>query len=126
MPPIQRGLVLAKTTTLIRFGIATQSTPLTINSIKRLPILRFPPLTWMNWDLMRLTEEYKVFDIVYFEGNYEEVFDKYFGMWDMPATRNGMMSGYTSWYNYFQKIDENIIFTIPMPYDEVINKYVNY
>ncbi|MBO5361025.1 MAG: alpha-galactosidase [Clostridia bacterium] len=51
----------------------------------------------------------QVFDIVYFEGDYEDVFDKYFGMWDMPATRNGMMSGYTSWYNYFQNIDEKII-----------------
>ncbi len=54
-------------------------------------------------------EPLQVFDIVYFEGDYEEVFDKYFGMWDMPATRGGMMSGYTSWYNYFQNIDEKII-----------------
>ena len=57
----------------------------------------------------KVTEPLQVFDIVYFEGGYEEVFDKYFGMWDMPETRGGMMSGYTSWYNYFQKIDENII-----------------
>ena len=57
----------------------------------------------------KVTEPLRVFDIVYFEGGYEEVFDKYFGMWDMPETRSGMMSGYTSWYNYFQKIDENII-----------------
>lgn len=57
----------------------------------------------------KVTEPLQVFDIVYFEGNYEEVFDNYFGMWDMPETRGGMMSGYTSWYNYFQKIDENII-----------------
>ena len=57
----------------------------------------------------KVTEPIQVFDIVYFEGGYEEVFDNYFGMWDMPETRGGMMSGYTSWYNYFQKIDENII-----------------
>ena len=57
----------------------------------------------------KVTEPLQVFDIVYFEGGYEEVFDNYFGMWDMPETRGGMMSGYTSWYNYFQKIDENII-----------------
>ncbi|MBQ5825795.1 MAG: alpha-galactosidase [Clostridia bacterium] len=57
----------------------------------------------------KVTDALRIFDIVYFEGNYEEVFDKYFGMWDMPATRNGMMSGYTSWYNYFQNIDEKII-----------------
>ena len=56
-----------------------------------------------------VTEPYTVFDIVYFEGTYDEVFDNYFAMFDMPATRNGSMSGYTSWYNYFQKIDEKII-----------------
>lgn len=56
-----------------------------------------------------VTESYKVFDIVYFEGTYDEVFDNYFGLFDMPETRTGMMSGYTSWYNYFQKIDEEII-----------------
>jgi alpha-galactosidase len=56
-----------------------------------------------------VTEPLKVFDIVYFEGNYEEVFDKYFAMWKMPETRHGMMSGYTSWYNYFQNITEDII-----------------
>ena len=56
-----------------------------------------------------VTEPLKVFDIVYFEGDYEEVFDKYFAMWKMPETRHGMMSGYTSWYNYFQNITEDII-----------------
>lgn len=56
-----------------------------------------------------VTEAYKVFDIVYFEGGYDEVFDKYFGLFKMPETRKGMMSGYTSWYNYFQNINEEII-----------------
>ena len=56
-----------------------------------------------------VSEPLKIFDIVYFEGDYEEVFDKYFAMWKMPETRNDMMSGYTSWYNYFQKITEDII-----------------
>ncbi len=56
-----------------------------------------------------VTEPYQVLDIVCFEGTYDEVFDSYFGMFNMPETRNGSMSGYTSWYNYFQKIDEKII-----------------
>ena len=56
-----------------------------------------------------VNEPIKIFDIVYFEGSYEEVFDKYFAMWKMPETRHGMMSGYTSWYNYFQNITEDII-----------------
>ena len=56
-----------------------------------------------------VSEPLNLFDIVYFEGDYEEVFDKYFAMWKMPETRHGMMSGYTSWYNYFQNITEDII-----------------
>ena len=56
-----------------------------------------------------VTTEWKVFDIVYFEGSYDEVFDKYFELMPMPETRNGAMSGYTSWYNYFQDINEEII-----------------
>ena len=56
-----------------------------------------------------VSEPLKVFDIVYFEGSYDEVFDKYFAMWKMPETRNGTMCGYTSWYNYFQDINEEII-----------------
>ena len=56
-----------------------------------------------------VTDDYTIFDVVYFEGTYDEVFDKYFGMQEMPAMRNGQMSGYTSWYNYFQNINEDII-----------------
>lgn len=56
-----------------------------------------------------VTEDYTVFDVVYFEGGYDEVFDNYFSMMEMPETRNGQMSGYTSWYNYFQNINEDII-----------------
>ena len=60
--------------------------------------------------LGKLVEEpWQVFDIVYFEGGYDEVFDKYFSLSPMPEARNRCMSGYTSWYNYFQKIDEGII-----------------
>lgn len=56
-----------------------------------------------------VTEAYKVFDVVYFEGGYDEVFDNYFALMDMPETRKDYMSGYTSWYNYFQDINEEII-----------------
>ncbi len=56
-----------------------------------------------------VTDTWKVFDVVYFEGTYDEVFDKYFELMRMPETRKGAMSGYTSWYNYFQDINEEII-----------------
>lgn len=56
-----------------------------------------------------VTDSYKIFDYVFFSGTYDEVFDKYFALMEMPSTRNGSMSGYTSWYNYFQNINEDII-----------------
>ncbi len=57
----------------------------------------------------KVSEPWQVFDIVYFEGTYDEVFDSYFALFKMPETRKGSMSGYTSWYNYFQNITEEII-----------------
>lgn len=54
--------------------------------------------------------EYPLFDLVRYEGGYDEVFDKYFAAY--PVKRGGgfpRLTGYTSWYNYFQKIDEKII-----------------
>lgn len=56
-----------------------------------------------------ITEPCRVADIVYFEGGYDEVFDDYFSLIKTPETKNNTMCGYTSWYNYFQKIDERII-----------------
>lgn len=52
---------------------------------------------------------YALFDMVMFSGSYDEVFDKYFDAMNLAKPRIDHMSGYTSWYNYFQKIDENII-----------------
>lgn len=54
-------------------------------------------------------ENYELFDIVRFSGTYDEVFDKYFEAMKLAKPRLDHMSGYTSWYNYFQKIDEKII-----------------
>ena len=51
-----------------------------------------------------------MFDIVRVVGGYDEVFDKYFAAMGLPAKKRiDRLTGYTSWYNYFQKIDENII-----------------
>ncbi len=57
----------------------------------------------------KVTEDYLIFDIVKFEGGYDEVFDNYFGAINAPKPRIDHMSGYTSWYNYFQNINEDII-----------------
>lgn len=53
--------------------------------------------------------EYELFDMVMFSGGYDEVFDKYFDAMGVLKPKINHMSGYTSWYNYFQKIDEDII-----------------
>ena len=72
----------------------------------------------MNKNLLTLSKdvegvtingEYDLFDMVCFEGGYDEVFDSYFSAMKLKKPRIDHMSGYTSWYNYFQKIDENII-----------------
>ncbi len=56
-----------------------------------------------------LDSECKLVDVVTFTGTYDEVFDKYFEAMKVPAPRLKHLAGYTSWYNYFQKIDEKII-----------------
>ncbi len=55
-------------------------------------------------------QEYEMFDIAIFEGEMNKVMDKYFFDFvgcKKPAIEH--LSGYTSWYNYFQNINENII-----------------
>lgn len=59
---------------------------------------------------LTISEPYEMFDIVRVVGGYNEVFDKYFAAMSLPAKKRvDRLTGYTSWYNYFQKIDENII-----------------
>ncbi len=54
--------------------------------------------------------EYELFDIMYCNGTYDQVFDKYFEEYPRKATgRVDHLAGYTSWYNYFQNITEDII-----------------
>jgi alpha-galactosidase len=55
-------------------------------------------------------DPYKVFEIAEISGEYDETFDKYFSLWNLNSkSKLKGLTGYTSWYNYFQKIDENII-----------------
>ena len=59
---------------------------------------------------LTISEPYEMFDIVRVVGGYDEVFDKDFAAMSLPAKKHiDRLTGYTSWYNYFQKIDENII-----------------
>lgn len=59
---------------------------------------------------LTVSEPYEMFDVVRFVGKYDEVFDEYFSAMGLPAEKRvERLTGYTSWYNYFQKIDEKII-----------------
>ena len=56
-----------------------------------------------------VTEPYEILNVVKISGEYDEVFDKYFALMNIPKPRLTHMAGYTSWYNYFGNIDESII-----------------
>jgi len=58
---------------------------------------------------LTVDKEYLLFDIVMFSGGYDEVFDKYFAAMKIAKPKVEHLAGYTSWYNYFQSISEDII-----------------
>lgn len=54
--------------------------------------------------------DYELFNVTQHVGTYDEVFDAYFA--EYPEKNTGRVehfAGYTSWYNYFQNITEDII-----------------
>lgn len=54
--------------------------------------------------------EYELFNIIRTQGSYDEAFDAYFEAYPMKSTgRVKHYAGYTSWYNYYQNINEQII-----------------
>ena len=53
--------------------------------------------------------DYELLNVRIISGAYDEVFDDYFGSMNLRKPGIEHLSGYTSWYNYFQKIDEKII-----------------
>lgn len=56
-----------------------------------------------------INERYIAFDIVWLEGEENEVFDRYFELMNIRRSSVKPMSGWTSWYNYYQNINEAII-----------------
>ena len=59
---------------------------------------------------LKAGQEYELFDIAIIKGDMDEVMDKYF--FDFVGCKKPQikhLSGYTSWYNYFQNISEEII-----------------
>ena len=56
-----------------------------------------------------INEPYEILNVNKYVGEYDSVFDAYFQDLKCPKPRIDHLAGYTSWYNYFQKIDEDII-----------------
>ncbi len=59
---------------------------------------------------LKAGQEYEIFDIAILKGDMDDVMDKYFFDFvgcKKPSIKH--LSGYTSWYNYFQNINEEII-----------------
>jgi alpha-galactosidase len=52
---------------------------------------------------------YEAFDLFIAVGEEDEIFDSYFGLMNLPGPRTGACTGWTSWYNYYTKISEDII-----------------
>ena len=52
---------------------------------------------------------YEVLDLFFTTGTYDEVFDAYFKELNITARTNKKIKGYTSWYNYYKDISEEII-----------------
>ena len=53
--------------------------------------------------------EYTLIDVVNYRGNEKDVYDKYFADMNIPKPRVGRTNGYTTWYNYYQNITEDIV-----------------
>jgi len=53
--------------------------------------------------------EYTLFDMVIARGDEEQVFDEWFNRLKVTPLTTEKKTGYTSWYNYYQDISENII-----------------
>ena len=56
------------------------------------------------------TGESELLDVVIIDKEYNHAFDDYFGSMNLRRPKVKHLSGYTSWYNYFQNINEEIIY----------------
>lgn len=53
--------------------------------------------------------EYEILDIVNLYGESDKVFDEWFNLMGIKKPAAKVKNGYTTWYNYYSKINENIV-----------------
>lgn len=58
---------------------------------------------------LKISEEWNAFDLVELSGIEDQVFDFYFEKMNISKPSGKPMTGYTSWYNHYQNISEQII-----------------
>ena len=56
-----------------------------------------------------ISEPYEILNLYFISGGYDEVFDSYFETLGIKPRTVDKIKGYTSWYNYYQEISEDII-----------------
>ena len=58
---------------------------------------------------VNISSPYNLIDIAHFSGSENEVFDKYFAVMNIEKPRVLRANGYTTWYNYYSNINEEIV-----------------
>lgn len=71
-----------------------------------------------------IDKPYEILNLFFAKGTYDEVFDDYFGALDIKPLTDKKIKGYTSWYNYYKDISEEIILR-DLDSLEVQKEYVN-
>lgn len=56
-----------------------------------------------------ISEPYEILDLYFAVGGYDEVFDSYFDALGVKPLTDKKIKGYTSWYNYYEDISEEVI-----------------
>ena len=67
--------------------------------------------------------DYLAFDLVFFEGTENEVFDRYFEELGIVSTKAKPVTGYTTWYRHQQDINEKKLLSDIKEVSEVSSKY---
>ncbi len=60
-------------------------------------------------DGVKILGNYDILDAVHLTGTGDEVFDRWFAAMGVEKPKAKLMNGYTTWYNYYSKINENIV-----------------
>ncbi len=56
-----------------------------------------------------IDKPYEILNLFFAKGEYDEVFDEYFAALNIAPPKDEKIKGYTSWYNYYSDISEEII-----------------